>query len=470
MYDMHFWHSVWYLKQKQFETMKKIILITTLLLILGTCVATAQVKKWTLKDCIDYAVTNNIGLQRQRLLTESAQANYLKSKMDILPSLNFESDGNMGFGRSIDPVTNLITFKQNISNSYALSSNLELFGGLSTLNTVAANRFMLKAGLEAEKVARNTLVVEILGQYYKALYARGLEEVSKMQLDDSEKQLFRITKMVEIGKEALSKQLEMQSRVSSGRLDYTVAKNSTNQAVTILRQMLQIDPGNEFDLLLPNLDSMIVTEGFYKADSVYNIASEVLPRLKAVEYELKSYKKQYAASKGYISPRLTAGGVIYTGFYKVMNESGIDQSSFNSQLKNNNSQSISLRLQIPIFNNYTTGRNIKMARIKRDDAALRLEQEKNNLYSDIENACLEYNRGKDEFRAAESNLMYNRQSFAAVEKKFETGLVDVTDYSAAQTNLLKAEAEALRTRLEVMVRDLAIHLYSTGEYENLINN
>jgi outer membrane protein len=450
--------------------MKKIIFIPILLLLIGTGKAPAQVKKWTLRDCIDYAVSNNIGLQRQRLQTESSQANYLKSKMNLLPTLNFESDASMGFGRSIDPVTNLITFKQNISNSYTLSSGIGLFSGLYTINTIEANRFMLKAGIESEKVARNTLVVEILGQYYKALYARGLEEVTRIQTEVYEKQLFRITKMVETGKEALSKQLEMQSTVSSSRLDYTIARNSTNQAVTTLRQMLQLDPSTEFDLLTPNLDSVIIAEGFYKPDSVYTIAADVLPRLKSLEYELKSYRKQLAATRGLISPSLSAGGAIYTGFYKVMNESDIEQSSFSSQLKNNNSQGISLTLTVPLFNNYSTGRNIKLARIKRDDAALRLEQEKNNLYSDIENACLDYNRGKDEFRAAQANLQFNKQSFDAVQKKFETGLVDVTDYSAAQAKLLKAEAEALRTRLQVMIRDLAIHLYSTGEYENLINN
>ena len=122
--------------------------------------------------------------------------------MDLLPSLNFGSDARVGFGRSIDPVTNLITFKQNISNSYAVSSQLQIFNGFAALNTISANKFMLKAGIETEKIARNTLVVDILGQYYQVLYAKGLEDASKMQLELSENQLFRISKMVETGREA----------------------------------------------------------------------------------------------------------------------------------------------------------------------------------------------------------------------------------------------------------------------------
>jgi outer membrane protein len=215
---------------------------------------------------------------------------------------------------------------------------------------------------------------------------------------------------------------------------------------------------------------MIITDGTYRSDSVYAIASEILPRLKEIDFELQAAKKQFAASKGYVAPRLTAGGAIFTGYYKVMNETDIEQPSFTTQLKNNNSQAVYLALQIPLFNRYSTGRDIKLAKIKRDDTALRLQQEKNNLYTEIENACLDYNRGKDEFLAAKSNLEYNKKSFRAVEKKFESGLVDVTDYSAAQTNLYRAEAEAVRTKLEVMIRKLTIQLYSTGEYENLIYN
>lgn len=105
-----------------------------------------------------------------------------------------------------------------------------------------------------------------------------------------------------------------------------------------------------------------------------------------------------------------------------------------------------------------------------DDAALRLELEKNNLYTEIENACLDFNRGKDEFLAAASNLEFNNKSFEAVEKKFESGLVDVTDYSASKSTLFSAETELLRTKLQVLIRKLTIQLYSTGDYQNIIYN
>jgi len=430
-----------------------------------------EVQKWTMDDCINYAIENNIGLKRQELQTDNYEANLMKSKFDFLPSLNFGSDAQVGFGRSINPVDNTITFEQNISNSYAIRTNLNLFNGLSLLNTMNANRYMYMAGIETEKVVKNTLILEILGQYYQVIYARGLEEVARMQMELSEKQNFRIVKMVETGREALSRQYEMESQLSDDRLSYTIARNNANQAVTTLKQMLQLSPETKFDVEIPDLTNLTIADESFNADSIYEIAALTLPRLKAIEYELEANRKQISAAKGSLIPSISVGGAIYTGYYKVISEDIVmEQQSFKDQLRNNNSQAIYFSLNIPIFNNYTTARNIKTARIRRDDASLKLEQEKNNLYIEIENACLNYVRGKDEYTAAQANLDFNRRSFESVEKKFESGLVDVTDYSAAKTALFRAEAEALRTKLQMMIRKLTISFYITGEYEKIIFN
>ncbi len=437
---------------------------------LGVQQVSSQEKQWTLEDCINYAIANNIGLQRQKLQTKAAEVDLLKSKMDIVPTLNMGSDANLQFGRSVNPVDYSITFEQNFGNSYYINSSMNVFRGFVTMNTIAANKFMVQAGLESEKIERNRLIVDILGQFYQILYSKGLENASKMQLELSERQLFRITKMVETGKEALSRQLEIESRVSADRLSYIVAQNTSDQAITTMKQILQLQPGSEFDILLPDLNNILIPDMTFNTDSVYNLATVVLPRLKEITYELNAAKKQYSASKGYISPNLSAQGSVFTGYYNVISESDASQDPFKTQLKNNNSQYVNLTLSIPLFNNYTNGRNIKKAKLKRDDTALRLELEKNNLYTEIENACLNYNRGKGEFEASLSNLEYNKKSFNAVEKKFESGLVDVTDYTVAKTTLFTAETEALRTKLQLIVRKLAIQLYSTGEYENLIMN
>jgi len=439
----------------------------SLLIIFSIPKISAQNKKWTLEDCINYAVTNNIGLQRQRLLTESKQADLLASRMNLLPDLNAGSNLQVANGRSIDQ-SNAIAFNKNLTNTVGLSSNIVLFNGFAELNTIAANKFMLKAGLESEKITRNTLIGDIIGQYYQVLYARGLENASKMQLDLSEKQLFRITKMVETGKEALAKQYEIESQFSADKLSYTIAHNTSSQAITSLKQMLQLGSGSEFDILIPDLNSILITDKSFSTDSVYKLAAQNLPRLKEIEFELIASKKQIAAARGNLAPRLSAGGVIGSYYYNVLNASdGVTQNSYSRQINGNLSKQVTVSLNVPIFNNLANYRNIKIAKLRKNDNELKLELEKNNLYTDIENACLNYNRGKDEFSAARSNYDFNTKSFEAVEKKFESGLVDVTTYSVVKTTLYRAKTEALRTKLQLLIRKMTIQFYSTGEYETL---
>jgi outer membrane protein len=450
--------------------MKKILSILSLLIIFCFQDINAQVKKWTLEDCINYAITNNIGLQRQKLLTESKKTDLIASRAALLPNLNGYSDLLITDGRSIDQ-QNLITFNKNLTNTVYLSSSIVLFNGFTEINTMAANKFMLKAGLESEKITRNTLITDIVGQYYQVLYSRGLEDASKMQLDVSEKQLFRITKMVETGKEALAKQLEIESQVSADRLSYTVAHNTTSQAITNLKHLLQLEPGSEFDVMVPDLTNILITDNTFRTDSVYQLAAQNLPRLKEIEYELSASKKQIAAARGNLAPRLTGGAAIGSYYFSILNvPDSIVQTPYSKQINGNLSKRIELTLNIPIFNNLSNYRNIKLAKLRKNDNELRLQLEKNNLYTDIENACLNYNRGKDEFVAASSNYYYNTKSFNAVQKKFEEGLIDVTDFSVAKSTLFKAETEALRTKLQLLIRKLTIQFYSTGEYENLVNN
>jgi outer membrane protein len=328
---------------------------------------------------------------------------------------------------------------------------------------------MLSAGLESEKIVRNALISDILGQYYQVLYARGLEDASKMQLDLSEKQLFRITKMVETGREALSRQYEIESQVSNDKLSYTIAHNTASQSVTTLKQMLQLEPGSSFDILVPDLNNILITDNTYSPDSVYKLAAQNLPRLKEIEYQLKASKKQIAAARGNLAPRLSAGAQVGSYYYNILNApEGTSQNSYQRQLNGNLAKQATFSLNIPIFNNLSTYRTIKLAKIRKNDNELKLELEKNNLYTDIENACLNYNRGKDEFSAAAANFNYNTKSFEGVEKKFESGLIDVTGFSLAKTTLFKAETEALRTKLQLLIRKLTIQFYASGEYENLL--
>ena len=110
----------------------------------------AQGKKWTLEDCIITLLQTTSDF-RDRGFKKRRQKSIFQIANGYIYPTNFGSDASMQYGRSIDPISNGVTFQQNLRNGYSLSSSIILFNGFTTMNTIAANKFMLKAGLETEK-------------------------------------------------------------------------------------------------------------------------------------------------------------------------------------------------------------------------------------------------------------------------------------------------------------------------------
>ena len=93
-------------------------------------------KIWTLEDCINYALENNLDIQKQIQSVESNKANLTQSALSMLPNLNANGSNYWNFGQTIDQYTNTFATTTVRSNNFYLSSSMVLFNGLQKLNTV----------------------------------------------------------------------------------------------------------------------------------------------------------------------------------------------------------------------------------------------------------------------------------------------------------------------------------------------
>ncbi len=444
--------------------MKNIIVTSILLFSLGIFIQAQD--KWSLDECIDYAIDNNIALKRQQILTQQNKTSLAQNRMSMLPNLNFQAQANMNFGRSVDPVTNNITFNQNINNFYYLGSGVTLFNGFATANRIAASRFMYKMGLELEQVQIDRLSIDIISAYYQVLMYRGLVQTATSQFEVSEQQLHRIKVLVETGAESRTTLLELQSQVSNDKLLLTQAINNEIISLETLKQLLQLEAGVDFDVseesLLAKIEDNIETD----ADSVYSVASKILPSITALEYKAIARDKEVKAAIGAGTPELTLSAGWTTGYYDAMMES-IETTPFAKQLKNNNNQSLRATLSIPIFSRWFYGSNIKRAKLNREDAELELKQERNILYAQVTNSALELAAVKDEHIAIKDNMEYSNLAFAAVEKKFQTGLANASEYAEARRQKFFAEVNLLRIKLQYNLKLMTLKYYLTGEWKDI---
>ena len=437
-------------------------IVVTVFLFIPALLVQGQ-EKWTLEQCIDYALENNIALRRQAIATEQYRADYTAGKMQMLPSLNFQSQAAVNFGRSVDPVTNDITFNQTFGNYYYLGTGVTLFNGFATLNRMAAARYLYQMGVELQQQQRDLLSIDIINGFFQVLMARGVVETEGEQLKGTGEQLHRIEVMVETGGESRTTLLEMQSQYSSDKLLLTQAVNNEKIALESLRQLLQLEQGEAFDIdensLLVDLPGEMSTD----VDSVFDTARNIMPGIAALELKADARKHELKAAKGEATPEVSLSAGWRTGYYDAMIE-GVQNTPFQEQIKNNNNQFVQANLTIPIFNRWYNGRNIKRAKLNLADSELELEQEINNLYSQVTAACLELTAVYDEYLAASDSREYSEIAYNAVDKKFITGMASATEYSEARRQKFSSEVNLLRTRLQYNLKAMTIEFYLTGRW------
>jgi outer membrane protein len=443
------------------------VLTITIIIIFKTVVFTSALSAqelWTLEECLAYAEENNIALKRGLITSDKMLSDLQTRRFELLPDLQLQSQGSMNFGRSVDPETNTITFNKNITNYYYLGTGATVFNGFAQLNRISAARYLHLSGKQAEEQQKNLLALDIVNAYYSALMAKGTVKSAVEQVEVSKQQLHKTEVLVETGAESRTTLLEIQSQLSNDKLLLSQANTNAGIALETLRLLLQLDPGEPFDID-ENTDIMIVnTDGQVDADSVYSNSKEILPRIKSLQLQTEARKKELAAAKGLSSPELEVFAGWRTGYYDAM-VPGEDPVPFAEQLRNNTNQYVGVSLNIPIFNNWYNRNNIKKAKLDLKDSELELMQEQNALYNEVSKACFELISVKDEYLSAVDNLEYNELSFEAVSKKFETGLASATEFAEAKKALFAADINLLSAQLQYKLKEMTVNFYITGRWE-----
>lgn len=102
----------------------------------------SQAKSWTLKECIDYALQNNIQLNKLTIQRQSAHEDVLGSKAALLPSLSASTSQSFGYtpwvesGVGSDGYSRVSIDKTYYNGSYSIGAQWTVWDGNKNHNTV----------------------------------------------------------------------------------------------------------------------------------------------------------------------------------------------------------------------------------------------------------------------------------------------------------------------------------------------
>lgn len=444
--------------------MKNIYCLFLFLFCFGATDSVAQ-EAWTLQQCIDHALKNNLSIKQTELSFELSKENLLQSRLTLLPDLNASASQNFNYGRNIDPNTNFFITNEVRSNNFGLSSSITLFSGFSQLNTISQNKYLLAADKSNLEKVKNDISLSVVSFYLQVLYNEDLLNVSKAQLEVSKVQLDRAKKNQEIGNITQGDLLEIQAQYSREEFNLTNAENQLIISYLSLKQLLDITEPSDFKILRPTIE-LEKDSSLYDAPEIYNAALKSYPDLLAAEARLVAAKRGLAAARGGYSPRLTLNsslGSFYSssGLRVVAgsNPPQFEKNPFNDQIDQNFNQTIGFSLIVPLFNGWQTQGNVKRAKISMLNASLSADISRNQLNKVITQAVADVNAAERKYEAANNSFTALKEAFKYNEQKFNVGLINSVDYTLVKNNLSKSESDMLQAKYDLLFRRKILDFY-----------
>ncbi len=430
-----------------------------LALVLTCTGATQGQERWSLKQCIDYAIQHNINIRQTANQAEQSRVEVNTAKWARLPSLNGSAGQSWNWGRSQTAVADESTGEYNTvyvntsthGTNFSLSAGLPLFTGLQLPNQYALAKLNLKAALADLDKAKEDISINIASAYLQVLFNQELHEVALGQAELSREQYERISRLADVGKASPSEVAEAKSRVAQDEMNVVQAENNYRLSLLDLSQLIELDSPEGFQVEEPaaQIDPAPLTP----PDEIYQMALAGKPSIQAAKYRLEGSKHSIRIAQSGYYPQLNLNGSIGTNYYSTLDR------TFNQQMRDNFSKYVGFSLSVPLFNRLATRNRVRTARLQRDSYALQLDDAKKTLYKEIQQAWYNAAAAVSQFHSSHAAAQASEESFQLTQKKYENGQANAVEYNEAKQNLMKAQSDELQAKYEYLFRTKILDFY-----------
>ena len=457
----------------------------TFYLLASSPAAAQNEKTWSLKECIDYAINNNIRIKQSKLNVDLAAEDLLQSKASALPNVNVFASHNYNFGRTVDPFTNEFVDKRVQSNSFSISGQVTLFSGFKTYNTIRQNEHNFTTAKYDTDIKVNDITLAVAGNYLQILFDKELAAIARNQVLITKEQLERTGKLVEAGMLAKGSLLQIEAQYSLDELQQVATQNQLDLSMLQMMQLLYIEPGSGFDIASPRIELPENTSVLGTPGQIYDAALAVQPQIKSANSKILSSEKGLAVAKGGHSPSLTLGGSYGTGYsdarstltggalvYDTVGFTGSGDdviiptynyitttTPFKDQINDNINKTIGFNLSIPIFNGLQTKTGVSRAKIALKNAGYNMDLEKLLLKENIQKAFQDAVAALKKYRASEKTVNSLQESFNYTKQKFDVGMVTAVEFNDAKNKLVKSQSDLLQAKYDYIFKSKILDFY-----------
>ena len=409
--------------------MKKFFLLTGMMLAVGT--AFAQ-KQWSLQDCIDYALANNITLKKSQLQKESATEDLKGAKAALLPSVSASTNQSLGYQPWKD--TGLMTVTNGVVNSnikktsyngnYSVNGQWTVWNGGRNTKTVTLDQLAeQQADLQMQETA-NSIQERIAQIFSQILYLDENVKVSEQMLETSKKNEERGQEMLNVGKMSKADVAQLTSQRAND--EYRISEAQILSEIPALQ-------------------------------AVYEQALLSRPELERSRLAIKSSGVSLDIAKAGWMPSVSLTGGVTTS------TNSLSDNGWGSQMKTNVNTNVGVGVSVPIYDARSTKTAVNKAKIQQLQAQLDLQDQQKTLYSDIQQYWLNATTNQMKYKASMSSVESAQMSYDLLSEQFRLGLKNIVELLAGKDNLLQAQQNQLQSKYQTIYNKQMLDFYKTGE-------
>ena len=446
--------------------MRKNSYISLVIILLIGLSSQAQSKQWTLEECVKYALENNISIKQSELDTQTASIDKKSALGNFLPSMNVTTNHSWNIGLNQDITTGLLRNQTTQFTSTGANIGIDIYKGLQNQNNLRrANLALIASKYQLQKMQED-IALNVANAFLQVLFNKENLKVQQEQLAINEKQLNRSIELVNAGSIPRGDVLDIKANLALNRQNVVAAENALLISKLSLAQLLQIKEFENFDVI----DAIKVTDEIavltQSPSAIVEKAKESRTDLKIAQTNLEIAQQNLAIAKGAFQPTVQG----FYGFNTRISYADVATISggalvtkpanpFWTQFGDNKGQSFGAQLSIPIFNGFSAKNNVERSKVNLEKSKIALEQQNLDLQRTVYAAFADAKGALNANESAISTLEARQEAYNYAKEKYAVGMMNSFDYNQAQTLLINAQSEVLRTKYDSIFKIKILEFY-----------
>ena len=455
--------------------------------------ANAQVKKWTLSECVQYALDNNISVKQSELDLAATDIEKMSAKGAFLPSLNLSTSASENTGLSFNPLTNNAQTTTFLSVNGSVNVGYTLFDGLRNYRRVQrAALSQLSSQYRLSKM-KDDISLFVANGYLQVLLNKANVAAVVAQNQVTKQQIERTKKLIDAGVLPRGDLLEIDATDASEQQRIAVADNAVRISLISLAQLLLIKDYENFDIVDEDYQVVNNAIALKSVEELIQGAKQTRSEVKIAQQNVSISEKDLQIAKGASLPTLSAffgynsrytnagsftqdldpDNPFITQEIGVVEQTGqsvvgqfpntisreVQPDAFIDQAYENDGISYGLQLSIPVFNAFSVRANVRRSKISLERSKLQLQQAALDLESNVYQAYVDAEGSRKAYQAAQKSVASQELAYQYAKDRYDAGATNAFDFSQSKLRYDNAQVELNRSKYDYIFKIKVLELY-----------